>query len=530
MLRVLLPIPLILLLSPALGHADDAALAACGAAKVHAMARACSDLLSAEARLLATGNAEGKVRRLAKVRGRIVETWAKAEAQARDSGCATFTASPDGAVDFVDSVVSEILSSVPVASCGAKLGRRLRRHCRNAVELEVDELLAPAGAADERTKVIGRIRKLLSRRWPDKGCGTGPDANEVTRALFRLAGAAAGQGTTRGIRELADQVGLSIGVAIEPGEVATDPDYQSALVRESNSLTAENVMKWGPTQPGPTQFSFAGADQIMALADAEGMRVRGHTLVWGALQLPSYVQNASTAAELRGYMSDHIAGVIGQYAGRIAQWDVVNEPLRSTVDPATPDGLDDNIFTQLIGPGYIAEALHLARAADPTAGLFVNENGIVVPGPRQDRFYQLIVDLLAAGAPLDGVGLQAHVGLTPLLAYPTRDVVETSVRRFADLGLDVEITELDATVLFRPPDLALAFAIQGQDYRAYADGCFAVPRCTGITTWGLSDQYTWLRTFFGFDDYPLPFDDFWNRKPAYFGMRGSLLGRLLADS
>ena len=83
------------------------------------------------------------------------------------------------------------------------------------------------------------------------------------------------------------------------------------------------------------------------------------------------------------------------------------------------------------------------------------------------------------------------------------------------------------TLAFRSGDVATRIAAQADDYRAAVGACLAVPRCTGITTWGLSDRYTWLRSFFGIEDWPLPFADDWTRKPAYFAMRAALLRHLL---
>jgi endo-1,4-beta-xylanase len=301
------------------------------------------------------------------------------------------------------------------------------------------------------------------------------------------------------------------------------------LASEVASLTAENAMKWGPLHPGPDTYDFAAADAVVALADAGPHRLRGHTLVWGALQLPSYVENAASADELRGYLADHVATTMGRWAGRIAQWDVVNEPLSGILDPPAPDGLDDNVFRRLLGPGYVAEALQLARAAEPTAKLYVNENGLEVPGPRQDRFFALVQELLAAGAPLDGVGFQAHLGLIPIGQYPDAATIEASLRRFAALGLEVEVTELDVTLVFRSGDLPGRLAFQGDYYRDVVEACTRVPACTGVTTWGLADRYTWLRSFFGLTDWPLPFDDDWRRKPAYFGMRAALAAAALRN-
>ena len=288
-------------------------------------------------------------------------------------------------------------------------------------------------------------------------------------------------------------------------------------------------MKWGAIHPAPQTWNFGPADAIVNRAEASGARVRGHTLVWGALQLPAYVRNASTAAELEIYLADHIAGVVGRYAGRVEQWDVLNEPLSGILDPPTSDGLDDNVFRRLLGPGYIELALDLARAADPSAKLYVNENGVHVPGPRQERFFQLIQALIQAGAPIDGVGFQAHVGIAPPAVYTDWSTLEASIRRFAALGLDVELTELDVSLVFRPGSLATRLEQQERDYRDIFEACLRVSGCRGVTLWGLSDQYTWLRSFFGFDDYPLPFGDAWERKPAYFGVRAALFAGWLGQ-
>jgi endo-1,4-beta-xylanase len=374
-----------------------------------------------------------------------------------------------------------------------------------------------------RRRTLARIRDRVAARWRVGGCVGALDVATATDGVLALAAGAAGDGTTRGLRALAGEAGRAVGAAVEPDEVAADADYAAIVPHDLTSLTAENAMKWQPVHPEPDVWRFGPADAVVALADAHGLRLRGHTLVWGGLQVPAYVAAAPGADALRALMAEHVATVVGRWAGRVAQWDVVNEPLPSITDAPTPDGLDDNVFRRLLGPGYVAEALRLARAADPGAKLFVNENGIEVPGPRQDRFFALVQELLAQGAPLDGVGFQAHVGLIPPAQYPGRATVEASLRRFAALGLDVELTELDVALVFRPGDVASRFARQGDDYRALVEACLAVPRCTGVTTWGLGDRLTWLRSFFGFQDWPLPFDDAWVRKPAYFGMRAGFL-------
>jgi len=508
--------------APAQAGANNAGVARCGSRKVAAIGRGCRDLLRAEARFLRNGDGAARAARIAAVGGRLTAEWSRAEAAAADARCAARSADADAAAARLTAAVSAATAAVPGSvECRRALVGLWAPLCRSAVASERAALRGAASAAP------AHLRARIAARWPAPGCAGGPDAAAASRTILRLAAGAAADATTRGLRALGADIGVAVGAAIEPDEVASDVDYTSALAHDIDSLTAENVMKWGVVHPQPATWNFGPADAVVARAEAAGQRVRGHTLNWGALQLPGYVSAATTAGELRAHMAEPIAGLVGRYAGRVAQWDVVNEPLPGFLEAPTPDGLDDNIFHQRLGADYIAEALYLARAADPTARLYINENGLEVPGAKQDRFFALVQALLAAGAPLDGIGFQAHLGLVPPGQYPNAATIEASLRRFADLGLDVELTEVDVTLLFVSGALPARFAVQGDDYRALGEACAAVPRCRGITTWGLNDQYSWLRPFLGATDWPLPFDEAWRRKPAYFGLRAGLLyGRL----
>jgi len=510
-------------------QAADSPAGKCGVRQVNAIARACGPLLRAEARHLSDGNTARCDARVARVLSRLGHAWNAAQAADAGGTCAAASADAEAAGERLAGAVAEAASALPgSATCRAALLTTLAPQCGRAIGTERAFLRGSVGAASARARTVAHIRARLTAKLPT--CDGGASADEAADVLFRLAGIAIGDATTRGLRALGEEAGIVIGAAVEPEEVAGDPAYAPVLASDVASLTAENAMKWAPIHPDPGSYDFAAADAVVALADAGPHRLRGHTLVWGGAALPSYVESAATADELRGYLADHVATVMGRWAGRIAQWDVVNEPLSGILDPPTPDGLDDNVFRRLLGPGYVAEALQLARAADPTAKLYVNENGIEVPGPRQDRFFALVQELLAAGAPLDGVGFQAHLGLIPIGQYPDAATIEASLRRFADLGLEVELTELDVPLVFRPGEHASRLEFQGDYYRGVLEACTRVPACTGVTIWGLSDRYTWIRSSFGFTDWPLPFDDDWRRKPAYFGMRAALAAAALRNA
>jgi endo-1,4-beta-xylanase len=315
------------------------------------------------------------------------------------------------------------------------------------------------------------------------------------------------------LREAADRADVFIGAAVEPRHIEADSEYGPVLAEQFNSLTSENVLKWQPIHPEPDRYEFGPGDALVDFAEANGMRVRGHALFWGRLSLPDYVREASSPEEALGLLTEHIETVAGHYAGRIAQWDVVNEPLTLGGALGETGGFDDHVMYRQLGPGYIATALELAHAADPHAELFINDFLVIQPGAKQDLFFALAEDLVASGAPLHGVGLQGHFSI------PSSAEVEATVARFAALGLRVELTELDYPLSSFGGDADAKLSAQADAYRRTVAGCIAHPACSGITAWGFTDRYTWL----GSESAPLLFDTDYGRKPAYFAVRDEFI-------
>jgi endo-1,4-beta-xylanase len=316
------------------------------------------------------------------------------------------------------------------------------------------------------------------------------------------------------LRQAAEQAGFRIGAAVRTG-FQDDPEYVAALVVDFNSVTAEGVMKWDELQPVRGEFDFTEADRLIELAEANGMSVRGHALIWDQEfvdQMPDYGEQMTDADELRELMTTHIRTVVGHFRGRVDSWDVVNEPLQTL-----GDGLYENVFHRLLGPGYIAEALRLAHESDPDAILFVNDALVEFRGPKFDALLQLAADLRAQGAPLHAVGLQGH-----FLGQPRRDELQANLQALADLGVLVELTEVDITL--RAGDgVAERLEQQRQDYFELASACLAVEACRRITLWGFTDRFTWIDGFFGPGLAPLVLDHDYQRKPAYFGLRDALV-------
>lgn len=306
--------------------------------------------------------------------------------------------------------------------------------------------------------------------------------------------------------------GRLIGTALAAGPLANEAAYRDTANREFNVVTAENAMKWDETEPSRNQFSFGGADQIVASAQANGQAVHGHTLVWHS-QTPSWVQSLN-ATDLRAAMRNHIGTVVGRYAGRVRSWDVVNEALNE-------DGtLRSSFWRNTLGDGYLAEAFRAARAADPNAELCINDFNTDGIGAKSNGMFSLVQSLLSQGVPINCVGFQGHLAIQ--FSFPGQ--LQQNLQRFAALGLNVKITELD--VRMQLPIDATKLTTQATYFRNVVNACLAVARCNQLTIWGFTDRFSWVESTFPGQGAALPFDANYQPKPAYTAVHDALAGNV----
>ncbi|MFE9439756.1 endo-1,4-beta-xylanase [Streptomyces sp. NPDC006602] len=311
------------------------------------------------------------------------------------------------------------------------------------------------------------------------------------------------------LRDLADAKGKVMGTAVTGSKLTGT--YGEIAAREFNAMTPGNAMKWGSVEPTRGSFNWAEADQIVAFAEAHGQQVRGHTLVWHS-QNPSWLTNGTwTAAQLSQLMNDHIALEVGRYKGRLATWDVVNEPFNE-------DGTyRQTLWYNGLGADYIAQALTAARAADPAAKLYINDYNVEGVGAKSTALYNLVKSLKERGVPIDGVGLQAH-----LILGQVPSTLQQNIQRFADLGVDVAITELD--IRMQLPSDSAKLTQQAADYKAVVGACVAVARCVGVTVWGFTDSDSWIPDTFPGQGAATPYDENYAPKPAYHAIAEALGG------
>ncbi|WP_257231066.1 endo-1,4-beta-xylanase [Streptomyces sp. UH6] len=323
-----------------------------------------------------------------------------------------------------------------------------------------------------------------------------------TAGAMALGGMVAMAGTAEAATTLgaaATQQGRYFGTAVANNRLG-ETDYVNVLNTEFNSVTPENEMKWDALEPSRGSFNFANADKIVNHAKARNMQVRGHTLVWHS-QLPSWVGSLS-ADELRKAMTTHITEVMTHWKGQIAAWDVVNEAYQDGSSGARRS----SPFQDKLGAGYIEEAFKIARSVDPAAKLCYNDYNTDGVNAKSTAVYNMVKDFKSRGVPIDCVGFQGHFNSNS----PVTADFQQNLERFAALGVDIQLTELD---------IEGSGSEQAANYEKVVKGCLAVSRCTGITVWGVTDKYSWRSS-----GTPLLFDGSYQKKPAYTAVLNVLNG------
>jgi endo-1,4-beta-xylanase len=306
------------------------------------------------------------------------------------------------------------------------------------------------------------------------------------------------------LRSLAEEQGFWIGSAVSYEYLRADNTYADLVAREFNLLTTEDDLKFGPVHPELDRYDFEAGDALVAFAQANDMVVRGHTLVWDS-QNPDWLLTGNYNREaLMGILREHIYTVVGRYRGQIEAWDVVNEAIDAN------GNLHETFWLRGIGPDYIALAFQWAHEADPDAKLFYNDQAAEGMSAKSVGVYALVKGLRDRGIPIDGVGMQMHVELE---TAPPPEEVAANMARLGELGLEVQITEMDVRV--GPESSLEKLQRQADIYREMLAVCIQAENCDTLVVWGATDAYSWLPELTGRQDAGVLFDTDYEPKPAW---------------
>lgn len=295
---------------------------------------------------------------------------------------------------------------------------------------------------------------------------------------------------TPALKELAAARGIRFGAMVANYQLQAQPGLWPLTRREADFIVPGLELKWQHLRPAPDRFDFSGADALLARAEAAGMGLRAHTLVWHEA-LPRWFEPAMPAAQMRRLVQTHIRTVAGRYAGKVLAWDVVNE----AIEPydKRDDGLRASPFLRVLGTEYVRLVLEWAAEADPKARLVINDYNLEQDNAAQDdrraAMLRLLEGLVRRKVPLHGLGLQAHLG--PRVAPFSAEKLRRFLREVAALGLEISITELDVVDRLLPGETAARDAEVAAMYRDFLAVALEEKAVTLLAVWGLADSQGW---------------------------------------
>lgn len=333
--------------------------------------------------------------------------------------------------------------------------------------------------------------------------------------------------------------GVGINGSTLENQTLNIPEYMELCKKHFNSCTMTNLMKScyildqmgsqenlknGNEEPA---LSFYSIDPTLEWCKENGMKMRGHTLVWhtqapewffreGYTEDGDYVSKETMLLRMESYIRQLMTHVQEEYPGVVYCWDVVNE----AVDPdsADPDSdfmcrtkLEnaDNPWYATIGSDYVEMAFTYARkyAADDVK-LFYNDYN-TYQAPKTDAIYKLCESLKEKDL-IDGIGMQGYWGIS----YPSNSDIESAIKKFAELGLEIHITELSVGVDAETDDQFEKQADKyGQIFKMLCEldtDNGGPANITNVTVFGLVDHYRE-----GDTTNSRLFDKDYNPKPAY---------------
>lgn len=349
---------------------------------------------------------------------------------------------------------------------------------------------------------------------------------------------------------------FKIGVGLNGSTPDTDTTKSAAMSEiikyHFNSVTYSNLMKpsylldqegsiknyeSGNTEPA---VSFNSAISGLEFCKANNIQMRGHVLVWHN-QVPEwffrvgykndgdYVDKDTMLARLESYIKQVLTFTQTNYPGVLYCWDVVNEAVENSAGAYEKEsGFNirthydgkENLWYKVIGVDYVEKSFEYARKyADPEVKLFYNDYNTFQP-TKTASIYKLVSYLKDKGL-VDGIGMQGYMDLSYPGIAGGNDSFMTALSKFAELELEIQLTELTIRSADKSPESmekqanryeSLFQILKGLDT---ASGKNA--NITSVTVFGLMDEYL----FYTNDKtYARLFDGKLQPKPAFYSILG----------
>ncbi|MFD2034600.1 endo-1,4-beta-xylanase [Belliella marina] len=307
---------------------------------------------------------------------------------------------------------------------------------------------------------------------------------------------------------------FGIGSAVTNSEL--NGQYANTLSTHFSQITGENEMKMAHIWKGENNYDWVAADGMVNFAATNNMDVHGHALLWYN-SFPNWFRNANyDSATFETKIKTYIETVVGRYKGKISSWDVANEIFNDN-GTLRRDGCP--VFKTFNDPiAFYGRCFEYARAADPDAKLFYNDYNVVLASGKRGAMRQMVNRFRENGFPIDGLGDQFHY-----MVSTNRTTIKNGLTDLASTGLLIHMSELDIRINVNKDDnfvyLPSEQAKHAEAYKDFVTFFESIPQEQkfAITTWGVSDKRTWLTSWWHPKEYPLLFDENFQKKKTYEG-------------
>lgn len=350
---------------------------------------------------------------------------------------------------------------------------------------------------------------------------------------------------------------FTMGVAINGNQTSNSTIQSNAMVEimkyHFNSTTFSNLMKpsYLLDQRGSIRniaegietpaVKFDSVTEGLDFARDNDIKMRGHVLVWheqapdwffkvGYESNSDYVDKETMLIRLESYIKQVLEFTQTEYPGVIYCWDVVNEAIENTpgnyelgsgYEIRTKFGGGENLWYKVIGVEYVEKAFVFARKyADPYVKLFYNDYNTFQPAKTQS-IYDLVFDLKQKGL-VDGLGMQGYMDLSYPGIDSGNDNIRTALSKFADLGLEIHITEL---TIRSQDQTEQSFEIQADRYEELFTTLTEMDKegggpanITNVTFFALMDDYLFYKNSNSNPEYHRLFDGNLQPKPAFYSV------------
>ncbi|MCI7804555.1 MAG: endo-1,4-beta-xylanase [Oscillospiraceae bacterium] len=331
---------------------------------------------------------------------------------------------------------------------------------------------------------------------------------------------------------------FKIGCASTATELQTNAT-KDLIKKHYNSLTLGNELKPDSTlnqklalahvastgDDTDLPVDLANAAPLLEFSQENNIPVRGHVLVWHS-QTPdwffkenfetdgAWVSKEKMLKRLENYIKNIMTAIEVQYPDlNVYAWDVVNEAVKDSGgmrDPGSNSEVNgQSAWMKVFGDeSFIDAAFEYARKYAPEGcKLFYNDYNEYTEVKRDD-IYEICKRLADKGL-IDGVGMQSHIKMS----YPSVELYEAAIRKYASLGLEVQITELDIDQKSNSEESQLELAQRYKEvfslYKSLKDEGVNI---TAVVLWGITDNTSWI------GGYPLLFDKNYTAKPAFYAV------------